>query len=332
MPPPAADLPDPLVLARPVVADPVHQPAEVFPSVVAEGRAVLVEQVDGVHQLAVDVELQLAVGGVADPHRARAAIALQVRQLLLDQIGPAVDAVHQLQGTVASGLVLVPAGGQPVHEPGRLLGEADPHQGVQGEGGVAHPGVAVVPVPHAADALGQAGGRRGDDGPGRLVGQQLERQGRALHDLAPAAVVGAVGQPALPVRDGLPEPLLRLVGAGAVADVVAGVELAQDEGRALSLAQDEIGQHAVAIPPQRDRGSQPQAQPRSVEAGALLGDGRVVPGAGVVEGGPALQAERQPAAARPGPGGRAGRPGVRRPHRRACSPRSRRCRRGAGSA
>ena len=126
------------------------------------------------------------------------------------------------RGPSQCGLVLVPAGGQPVHEPGRLLGEADPHQRVQGEGGVAQPGVAVVPVPHPADALGQARGRGGHEGPGRLVGQQLQRQGRALHHLAPAALVGAVRQPALPVRDGLPEPLLRLAGAGAVAGVVAG--------------------------------------------------------------------------------------------------------------
>ena len=211
------------------------------------------------------------MGGVADPHRPRAAVAVQVRQLLLGQVGPAVDAVHELQRAVAVGLVLVPAGGQPVHEPGRLLGEADPQQGVEGEGGVADPGVAVVPVPHPADALGQAGGRGGDDRPGRLVGQQLQRQGRALHHLAPAALVGAVRQPALPVGDRLAEPLLGLVGAGAVAGVVAGVELAQDERRALPLAEGEVGEHPVAVAPQRDRGRQPQAQPRPVEAGAVLG-------------------------------------------------------------
>ena len=56
---------------------------------------------------------------------------------------------------------------QPVHEGLGLLGEAEPQQGVEGEGGVADPGVAVVPVAPAADALGQAGGRGGDDRAGR---------------------------------------------------------------------------------------------------------------------------------------------------------------------
>ena len=67
------------------------------PAVVADGRDVLVVQVDRVHQLAVDVQLELPVGGVADPHRPRAAVAVQVVELLLGQVGPAVDAVHELQ-------------------------------------------------------------------------------------------------------------------------------------------------------------------------------------------------------------------------------------------
>ena len=46
-------------------------------------QPVLVAQVDGVHQLAVDVELQLGRSPVADPHRRRAQLALQVRELLL---------------------------------------------------------------------------------------------------------------------------------------------------------------------------------------------------------------------------------------------------------
>ena len=40
---------------------------------------------------------------------------------------------------------------------------------------VAHPAEAVVPVAHAADVLGQRGGRRGDDAAGRRVGERLQR-------------------------------------------------------------------------------------------------------------------------------------------------------------
>ena len=53
-------------------------------------------------------------------------------------------------------------------------------QRLQGEGGVAHPRVAVVPVALAAGRLGQRGGERGHRGAGRHVGQALDRQRRAL--------------------------------------------------------------------------------------------------------------------------------------------------------
>ena len=79
-----------------------------------------------------------------------------------------------------------------------LVGEPQPQQGVEAEGGVADPHVAVVPVALAADLLGQAGGRRRDDRPARLVGQQLEGQRRAVDHLPPAAGVRRPGQPGAP--------------------------------------------------------------------------------------------------------------------------------------
>ncbi len=60
----------------------------------------LVVEVDRVHQLAIDVQLQLVVGAVADPDRTRAAIAVQVIQGLLGQVASPVYPVHQLQGAV----------------------------------------------------------------------------------------------------------------------------------------------------------------------------------------------------------------------------------------
>src|SRR5262249_26497135 len=70
-PPGDAPLPDPLVLRPPVVAPPVHQPPQPHPAVVADRLDVLVVEVDGVHQLAIDVDLELTVRPVADPHRPR---------------------------------------------------------------------------------------------------------------------------------------------------------------------------------------------------------------------------------------------------------------------
>src|SRR5215213_2447830 len=97
VPPPASDLPDSLIFTSPVVADPVDQPAQVGPQLVPDGVTVLVVEVDSVHQLTVDVQLQLVVGTVADPDRPRAPVALQVLQGLLGKVAPSVYTVHQLQ-------------------------------------------------------------------------------------------------------------------------------------------------------------------------------------------------------------------------------------------
>ncbi len=82
-------------------------------------------------------------------------------------------------------------------------------QRLQREGGVAHPGVAVVPVALAARRLGQRGGEGRHRGPGRHVGHALDRQGRAL-DRVPEAVVGHARppQPGAPEAHGGRDPAL----------------------------------------------------------------------------------------------------------------------------
>jgi hypothetical protein len=61
----------------------------------------------------------------------------------------------------------------PVHEGGGLILEAQAQKGVDREGGVAHPGVPVVPVASASDDFRQAGGGGCDDRTGRLKGEKL---------------------------------------------------------------------------------------------------------------------------------------------------------------
>ena len=77
----------------------------------------------------------------------------------------------------------------------RLVLEAGAHERVDRERRVAQPAVAVVPVAHAADLLGERGRGRGDDAAGRRVGERLQRDRRAQHRVAPLAVVGAAGRP-----------------------------------------------------------------------------------------------------------------------------------------
>ena len=125
----------------------------------------LAVQVQRVEQLAVDVELGLAPGAVADADRGRVAPAAQVGQLALGEVVLAADPVHDLQRALAR-----PSAGRAGHERDEVLGLVRAGADVQRlerQAGVADPGVAVVPVALAADRLGQRGGRRGDDRAGR---------------------------------------------------------------------------------------------------------------------------------------------------------------------
>ena len=59
-------------------------------------------------------------------------------------------------------------------------------QRLEGQGGVAQPAVAVVPVALAAEVLGQRGGRRRHDAAGVVVGQQAQGEQGAAYDVARA--------------------------------------------------------------------------------------------------------------------------------------------------
>ena len=165
----AAGLPDALVWLVPVLAQPVDEAGDASSQFWwRDLHAVVVGEGHRVHRLAVDVELQLVGGAVADPHRLRAAPPLEVIEDLLGQVGGAVDPVHDLERAARVARMLGGAVAQPVDEPLRLVGEAEAEQRVDGERAVPDPGVPVVPVPLAALLLGQR--RRSARRPGAPVG------------------------------------------------------------------------------------------------------------------------------------------------------------------
>ena len=123
--------------------------------------------------------------------------ALVARQPVEDQLGQAAlagDPVHQLQLRRRAGR----RPQQPLPERPRLVQVARLQQRVQGEGGVAQPAEAVVPVAHAPDALGQRRGRRRHQAAGGRVGQRLQHDQRAHDRVPPAAAVAGLGRPLLP--------------------------------------------------------------------------------------------------------------------------------------
>ena len=184
------------------------------------------------------------VGAVADADRRGASIALQVPELLLLQLVPAADGVHDLHGAV--GGLLVGAVFDPVDEGLRFPREAQPEEAVHGEGGVPDPGVAVVPVADSSYRLREARGGRGHDGAGGREGQQLQGQGRALDDLPPPALVLAARDPLAPKLHGLPKclvaPELGVEGGG----VAAPVRVAEQEGDGVPHVHEELRLDAVS--------------------------------------------------------------------------------------
>ena len=184
------------------------------------------QSMHGAEQLAVDVELALAPGPVADPNGNGLPPARQVGQLPLGQVVLAADAEHDLQVAVlleGSG----GGGGHVVEELVGLIGTGRHPQRLDGERGVSDPRVAVVPVSGAADDLGERGGGRGADRTGGLERQRLEHPSAVVDQIAPRTDIGLVQpRPGLPPRHrvvqsrrdlGLaPHPGLPVVGPFAV--------------------------------------------------------------------------------------------------------------------
>ena len=76
----------------------------------------------------------------------------------------------------------------PRHERGGLIVKAQPVQAIKREGGVAYPGVAIVPIASLADGFGEAESRCRRDGPIALARQHFQGQRGTADHLAPTAL------------------------------------------------------------------------------------------------------------------------------------------------
>src|SRR6266567_4628919 len=81
-----AHLPDAGIRKLPVVADPLKTIADLYPNVVWSGTHIFVGQIKCVHELAVDVSLELRNSGIADTHRSGPSIAFPVIQCVLGKL------------------------------------------------------------------------------------------------------------------------------------------------------------------------------------------------------------------------------------------------------
>ena len=183
----AARLPDALVGLAPDLHRALRLALDDRPQAARQPLAAAGVQQDAVQHGAVDVVLALVEGAVADPHRPRAGVPGEVVAGRLRQVAAPVDPVHDLHRAVGVGLEV----GDVLDELLGLPVEVEPVQRLQGERGVAHPGVAVVPVALAAGRLGQRCRGRGDRRARRHVRQALDREHAARDRLAERRGPGA---------------------------------------------------------------------------------------------------------------------------------------------
>ena len=204
----ASDLPDPLVGFGPPGDRAVDLLGEPLPGAARQELPAAQVEEHRVEQRAPDVVLGLAVRGVADAHGLGELVAREVVQDHLGEVGLSAHRVHHLQRRPVGDLI-----GDEVEEAVRFEVEAQGVEAPERERGVAHPAVAVVPVPLPARRLGQRGGGGGDQRAGGGVGEAFQRQGRPLQMRAPR-VVGelALVEPAAPEVGGLVDLLPRFLG------------------------------------------------------------------------------------------------------------------------
>ena len=204
----ATRLPDALVGLLPHLRSARHLVDQDRPQPLGDVVSLLGVQVDGVEHRAVDVVLALVVGAVADAHRTRPLVALEVIERGLGELLLALDPVHDLQRAVLVafhvGDVLDEVVGLPV--------QAQRVQPPQGERRVAHPAEAVVPVALAPGRLRQRRGGRRHEGSGGHEREPLQRQRRTLEMDTPGVIrVGAFRQPRAPEAAGALYVFLRLL-------------------------------------------------------------------------------------------------------------------------
>ena len=165
--------------------------------------------------------------------------------------------VHELERSV--GLQLLTARHHPTHERRGLVRVAKSHESVKRERRVANPRIAVVPVAHAAECLGQPERGCGHDRPVLSGGEQLQHERRTVHHFAPAVLVRATADPAAPKIHGFLEGVARVFGARAGRRLVRHHDL-EDEPRRFVGAEGELGHGGSLRELHRDRRAQPQRQ------------------------------------------------------------------------
>src|SRR5215831_11718113 len=93
----AAHFPDALVRLMPLRLEEIHQQLLHAPRVFVCGHAVTLSNVERIEDLAIDIELKLTMGGIANTHRRAVFITTEPIQFHFGQTAVTHDAVHGLK-------------------------------------------------------------------------------------------------------------------------------------------------------------------------------------------------------------------------------------------
>src|SRR5260221_2220659 len=196
----AAYLPDATVRFLPVRAHMLDQRAHHLPHGTIQRLTVPLkaslapEAMHVIEHFSENIQLFLLLCSVSDAYRARTAIAVEVRQLPLLQVALSSNTVHNLEVFAAC----VIEASQPVRERVGLLRISKHAQRIQGESGIAQPGVAIIPVTYSPELFRQRSSRRGYNCPRWCIGQHFQDQRAALHPFGIGAMIGALCRPHTP--------------------------------------------------------------------------------------------------------------------------------------
>src|SRR4029078_12567641 len=92
-----ADLPDPAIRLAPVGPEGLHGLLRNLPDTVRNVAHPVRLEAHEPDDVSPDVVLLLVVGAIADADGARSVVSVEVRQLMLLQVGLAADAIHDLE-------------------------------------------------------------------------------------------------------------------------------------------------------------------------------------------------------------------------------------------
>src|SRR5215469_5879470 len=204
-----ANLPNAFIGPPPVLGKPSQNALQAVPFINTEAVSIFAGEIDRIRQLSIKIQLELIPRAVSDANGPRISVSAQVVEFHFERIRRTVRSVQDLQWAKVS--FIIQSVVDPQLETGCFLYKAKAHHCVKCEGGVAEPGVAIIPVAAATNLFGQAECGRRNDRSMLAISKELQQQGGTAHHLPPPARIVRLRDPLSPVLCGLSKSRFDLI-------------------------------------------------------------------------------------------------------------------------